>query len=653
MLVTGYEMTVVGRGVWETTKRVQAHANTVGELLDKKKYAIDYYQREYKWETKQIDELIDDLVGTFLQDYRSEHERSRVEGYGRYFLGSIIISDKNGQHFIVDGQQRLTSLTLLLIHLRHLQKDLPAKVAIDDLIFSEKYGERSFNLTDNERTRCLAALFDRRPFDVTNESSESVQNLVRRYQDIEALFPFLAEERMTEVEDTSRSPSDDEGGAGITPESLPYFIDWLKENVYLVAITADSDDDAYTIFETMNDRGLSLSPTDMLKGYLLANITDEGKRAAANERWKAHERQLNSHGKEVAADFFKAWLRSQYATRIRERKKDARPEDYDRIGTEFHRWVGTHQHELGLEKSSDFFRFIDRDLDFYAVQYRRILKASTCQIPGLERIRFNAEFGFTLQNMLLLAPLRPGDSPETIDTKLALVSFYVDILLAWRQWNFKLITHSGMQYAMFIAMRQIRAETDCCGLAELLYRLLMAEDISFAKNANLQLHQQNGRFIRNLLARLTDYVDVESGNATHYEEYLAEKTPNRFEIEHIWADHPEEHSAEFPYPSDFQQYRNRVGDLLLLPKKFNASYGDLPYEKKLPHYLKQNLLARSLHPDAYNRDPGFRQFMQRTGLPFEPYEHFGKAELDARQELYRQIAERIWNPEPILDMLGT
>lgn len=68
-------------------------------------------------------------------------------------------------------------------------------------------------------------------------------NLVQRYHDLEVYFP-------EELRDAA----------------LPYFIDWLLENVHLVEITAYSDDDAYTIFETMNDRGLSLSPTDMLKG---------------------------------------------------------------------------------------------------------------------------------------------------------------------------------------------------------------------------------------------------------------------------------------------------------------------------------------------------------------------------------------------------
>ena len=65
------------------------------------------------------------------------------------------------------------------------------------------------------------------------------------------------------------------------------------EDVHLVEITAYSDDDAYTIFETMNDRGLSLSPTDMLKGYLLANITDAEKRTRAGHVWKQRVQALD------------------------------------------------------------------------------------------------------------------------------------------------------------------------------------------------------------------------------------------------------------------------------------------------------------------------------------------------------------------------
>jgi hypothetical protein len=88
--------------------------------------------------------------------------------------------------------------------------------------------------------------------------------------------------------------------------------------------------------------------------------------------------------------------------------------------------------------------------------------------------------------------------------------------------------------------------------------------------------------------------------------------------------------------------------LLLLPKKFNASYGDLTYEEKLPHYLTQNLLAKSLHPQCYERNPGFLQFVQKSGLPFKPYLQFKKADLEARGALYCSLAEQIWNSEDLL-----
>ncbi|CAA9356764.1 MAG: hypothetical protein AVDCRST_MAG93-7396, partial [uncultured Chloroflexia bacterium] len=482
-----------------------------------------------------------------------------------------------------------------------------------------------------------------RDFDVTNRS-ESVQNIAARYADIEARFPIQANGK----EDASNDEEENEQSASLDKDALPYFIDWLTENVFMVEITAFSDDDAYTIFETMNDRGLSLTPTDMLKGYLLANIAQVDRRGVASDHWRQWVRSLNQNGKDDASDFFKAWFRSQYADSIRERKAGARPRAYDRIGTEFHRWLKDESAALHLVDSDDFFRFIDRDMDFFAEQYGRIMEASTKQTPGLERIRYNAQLGFTLQNMLLLAPLRPGDTRHVVDTKLRLVAQYIDILLAWRQWNFKLISHSGMQYAMFVAMRRLRELTQPENLATTLHSMLSEEDISFETQTSLRMHQQNSRFIRSLLARLTDYVAVQSGNASHYEEYLAEKTANRYEIEHIWSNHPEQHIVEFPYAGDFSEYRNRVGGLLLVPKKFNASYGDLPYEEKLPHYLKQNLLARSLHPDAYDRDPGFHQFIQRTGLPFRPHEEFRKSDLDARQHLYTELAKRIWNAADLL-----
>jgi hypothetical protein len=122
----------------------------------------------------------------------------------------------------------------------------------------------------------------------------------------------------------------------------------------------------------------------------------------------------------------------------------------------------------------------------------------------------------------------------------------------------------------------------------------------------------------------------------------------RYEVEHIWADHAERHTTEFSHPADFAEYRNRIGGLLLLPNTFNASYGDLTYADKLPHYNTQNLLARSLHPQCYDHNPGFVHFKEESGFPFAARLEFNKVDLDSRSQLYLQIAERIWNPADLL-----
>jgi hypothetical protein len=499
-------------------REIHGDAKTIRELLSRTKYAIDYYQREYKWEDKQVHELVDD--------------------------------------------------------------------------------------------------------------PESVRNIIRRYDDIQTAFP---EE--------------------LVGDALPYFVDWLIENVHLVEITAYSDDDAYTIFETMNDRGLSLSPTDMLKGYLLTNIDESEKRDTVNSLWKKNVFELQECGKDIDSDFFKAWLRSQYAESIRERKKGAKPEDFDRIGTEFHRWVREHRERLGLIDSSAFVHFIDRECNFYARHYVQLMQAARQFTAGLEQVFYNARLGFTTQYQVLIAPLVPTDSDEVVKRKFRLVGLYLDILLNRRLWNWHNIGFSTMQYAMFLVMREIRRKS-LEELAELLHQRLKGEKETFANNDRFDLNQRNGEFVHLILARLTDFIERESGMPSRYLEYVTGTGKQKYEIEHIWANKPDRHSKEFTQLADFSEYRNRIGGLLLLPKSFNARYGALSYSEKLQHYNAQNLLARSLHPQCYEHNPGFSKFIDRSGLLFKPYTEFHKRDLDERQELYCQIAEQVWNPEQLLAELN-
>ena len=589
-------------------KRIDSNARTIRELLANTKYQLDYYQREYSWQRKHVTELLDDLSRVFLGSYIEEDIPKNVPNYDHYFLGSIIISHAEGQRYIVDGQQRLTTLILLLIYLCRSLEDGLLKNQVAQCIYSLSAGTEGFNLDVPEWHDLMKALYTDIPFDESDQS-ESIQNIVLRYRDIVDYFE-------------------------IPDNAIPFFVSWLLENVYLVSIEAFDSKDAYTIFETVNDRGLPLTPTNMLRGYLLSNIDEADRRNSASETWRRQVQTLQSVDKEDSTDAIKAWLRSQHAKSI---------QDFDRIGSEFHRWVGERDKALDLTDTDSFATFIERDFAFYNDQYHRLRLASRELTPGLECVYYNAQNNFTLQYPVLLAPLRVEDTEEDILNKIKITATYLDILIHRRIWNLQEIAQRSMADPMFAVMHAIRG-ADINELSDVLYKRLESESYPFANNSLFQLQRGNGRKIFLILARMTDYVGVQSGESIQYVDYLR-SGKNRYEIEHIWANHLEYHADEFSHESEFQAYRDRIGGLLLLPKSDNASSGDDPYCKKLGVYSGQNLLAKSLLEQTYTNNPGFRRFREDSGLKFKPHPEFKKADLDARQELYLRLAEQIWNPE--------
>jgi ribosomal protein L29 len=471
-------------------------------------------------------------------------------------------------------------------------------------------------------------LLDQVPVD-KNGQSESVCNIAARYDDIADYFP-------EELEGSS----------------LVYFVDWLLENVHLVEIEAFSDEEAYTIFETMNDRGLSLSLAEMLKGYVLANITHETDQRMVNDTWKNHMQGLKAMGEEEDVDFFKNWLRARHAETIRPGKKGAENKDYERIGTEFHRWVRDAKDILKLTGSDAFVRFVQHDIDFYARQTLAIRKAATTLTAGWESVRYVEERGFTLQTQVLLASLSPDDAPEVVRRKVALVADFLDIWLARRAWNFRTTSYSSVKYTIFMLTKELRGKS-LDELSAYLRQQLDEQSETFARQPRYRMHQQNYRQVRHTLARLTHWVDQQCGLMSHFEALISQGQGRPFEIEHIWSDQYERFAELYAHPSDFDEARNRLGGLLLLQRGLNQSLGDMSYEKKRDAYLghSQNLLARSLHPIAYQNNPAFARLIEKTGLPFRAYEVFGPAEQVERQELYIRIAEWVWNPSR-LDLDG-
>ena len=439
-------------------KKIEGSPQTLKQLLQNTKYSIHYYQREYMWQRKHIEELIDDLSSEFMEYYSANDERAAVADYGAYFMGSIVLTSGR-ENAIIDGQQRFSSLTLLLMYLNNrLRKNGQSYNTIEQMIFSESFGSKSYNINVEERSECMDAIFHDKDFDTTN-CGESVKNLYERYTDIESIFP-----------------------KAISDEMLLHFCDWLAEKVYFIQIVATTEQDAHKVFVTMNDRGLSLTSTEMLKGYVLSEIKDDAIREKMNGIWKEKVLLLKSDDDKGDETFIKAWLRAHYAETIRETKAGAVNKDFDIIGGSFHKWVRDERNKLGLRESADFELFIKK-FEKYADVYRRIRQAETTFAEETKYVYYNAQVNFTQQVQLLLAPICFEDSMATIIEKINLTARFIDILIISRVTNSRSVDYSTIKNFVFHVTKDIRS-TDLATLKQKLQQQYL--NLNFAPEEALQ-----------------------------------------------------------------------------------------------------------------------------------------------------------------------
>ena len=235
---------------------------------------------------------------------------------------------------------------------------------------------------------------------------------------------------------------------------------------------------------------------------------------------------------------------------------------------------------------------------------------------------------------------------------MAAVATYLDIWVMRRTVNYIRVGYSSVSYTMWTLCRDIRNQP-LDELIETLKDRLAQDDVSFEASpargrhgiSELGLNQFSRRYIYHLLARLTAFTEVESGKPDLFDKYVDRTGKNPNDIEHIWADNYERYADVCPTRQDFDEWRNHVGGLLLLPADVNRSYQAKPFSEKAPHYAKQNLFAASLTAAAYQHQPQFQAFVAREELPFKPYAEFGKAEQQERRELVLALANLVWSPE--------
>ena len=610
--------------------------DTLKKILSGRRFTVDYFQREYRWGQKQIEQMLSDFQGTFEEYYDPSHDITEVANYGFYYMGCIICTG-GAINKVIDGQQRLTSLTLLLIYLNNLQKQqIPSeddRVNLDNMIYDKVLGRKTFNLDVPEREKCMQALFNGDTTFVAD--NESAQNMLDRYSDIEECFP---DELKNEV--------------------LPFFIYWLIERVLLLEIDTPSEDEAHTIFLTMNDRGLSLNSAEMMKAYIIQQVA-EIDRVEVNHQWQDNINSIKNASSYDSSgvvntqdvEFISIWLRAKYANSLRETKRGAKDEDFELLGDKFHTWVRNNAHTtMGLNKPKDYKALVMDEMTKVTKLYLRLKDYSSKFTPGFEEVFYNANRDLNYQLMLTIAAVCNDDSDETIDKKIKMTAKFVDDFASTRIFNYKKVNWNTNKYLLFRVMRDVRNQ-DCKTVGMIYVRTLRRMDVQLDGITKLSLNQFTGRYMLHMLARFTAYVNVQMGNPSQFDTYVDRKRKgNTYDIEHILPDDYDSYSDLFSDYDDFRESRQLIGNLIILTRDKNRSYQDMKYAEKVLNYAGDNILAQALEDTAYHNNPQFLPVASRYG--FNPIPVFTKDSITERANIYLQMAIDIWNPNDIKDISG-
>ncbi|MEZ5919421.1 MAG: DUF262 domain-containing protein, partial [Alphaproteobacteria bacterium] len=219
-------------------------------------YYIDFYQREYKWTEEPVKRLLDDVFYKFNEAYEKHKDlppsREVVEGkYPWYYLNTYITNKVEGRVFIVDGQQRLTTLSLIITKLYHMTKSENSELVdwLKNKILGQSGFEKEFWMNHEKHKSTQQALFEGKSEEADTSTGITARNMVQNYQ---IISKYLDKELKSK-------------------HRLESFTLYFLYRLVLINLSVEQTD-VPMVFEVINDRGVKLKPFEILKGKLLGQI---------------------------------------------------------------------------------------------------------------------------------------------------------------------------------------------------------------------------------------------------------------------------------------------------------------------------------------------------------------------------------------------
>ena len=594
-------------------------------------YYIDFYQREYRWTEEPVLRFLDDVFYKFNETY-SENDELDESGkiidnkYPWYYLNTYVTNKVDGKVFVVDGQQRLTTLTLVLIKLLRLAIHYDSKLQkwLDRKICGQTGYESSFWMNHETHKQTQQAIYEGRMENAGTNTGITAYNMVNNYKIISTSL--------------DRSLT--------SKHKLETFIFYFLRRLVLINLTVEQTD-VPMVFEVINDRGVRLKPFEILKGKLLGQID----KTALNEHnynaiWEDRVHALNrvSESEDETDRFFRFYLKARFAnTRKEGQIFDG---DYHRIifTSKFDETLSLARNEKGVTE------FLKGPFPFYTEIYQDAVEAFRTQ--SVSAFTYNRLNDIDGAFMLLLSSCRINDNEK--QQKMQSIPAEMDRLFTLLQLQGAYDSNSFQEMLYRISASIRDREVDSLRpafdkeLVEELKKQQLAEvtepfRYTFFKQTGVGL---NARFKRYFFARIDEFLAKNMNlNMKHDLSSLVLKTGAKtgFHIEHILARNSENLELFDNDEERFEIERNRLGGVLLLKGKDNISSNNESYNEKLKSYANTLYWNETLREDTYKSKLDIGKLKSDYNLMLEPLSSFGPEALEKRQKLLFEIAKIIWS----------
>ena len=595
-----------------------------GILDNKNQFVIPDFQRSFVWTAEHVDTLFTD----FEED--TNNYTDNLDTLPGYLLGNIVLisNENNPTRFdVIDGQQRLTTLTLIFCALNKLFMDIAEETrqnlgANADMWIGHTFSFKEyFRILDNNLQFVDYKILHTQDLDfketyksiikqgalVSDEDNTSANNLEAVY---ESILQHL------------KSIYDNE------PQKLLYFLQYLTTKVKLIETTAPSIERAFQLFEILNYRGQSLEPLDLLKNYLLKNLTaapgiTQNQIKDFSDSWSQFLKNLKDTGKSKAIEtstFIKHFIIGTKAINVK--KKDL------------------FEHFNKGELSANDILQLSSDINSISKVY-----ASINRDPLSNDFLSNDDGMYTLFTLFntvqihpLLMPFYNASRVDKVRLVDAAVRYVAAVIFSYTQTNAieaelpeiieKILHESDPARRLEVAVTELELRTK--PYVDLIRALLPVKDFGSKNKKQAPKAFQILKFIE-LYLNQKDSI----------------KTNKKIELEHIMPQAADNDDYSFADEDTRKEYLNHLGNLTLLDKSLNASVKNGNFADKLDHYkagefVITRALAEEIDSPVQNQQPliNFQNTYFAVDNP-DQITYWDKTQIDERGQKLVEVLEKL------------